>query len=123
MADEFLAAATAAGAKLSTRQFTTDKATDFRGVLTAVKGTAPDVVFYGGMDAQGGPMLKQMQQLNMASKFMGVTAFARENFQRSQVLRCKADKLSARKPAASLPNIRRGWTSLKNASNRKMARK
>jgi branched-chain amino acid transport system substrate-binding protein len=71
IADEFLAAATAAGAKLTTRQFTTDKATDFRGVLTAVKADAPDVVFYGGMDAQGGPMLKQMQQLNMASKFMG----------------------------------------------------
>lgn len=71
IADQFLASATAAGAKLTSRQFTTDKATDFRGVLTAVKGTSPDVVFYGGMDAQGGPMLKQMQQLGMSSNFMG----------------------------------------------------
>lgn len=71
IADEFLKSATASGAKLVSRQYTTDKATDFRGVLTAVKGESPDVVFYGGMDAQGGPMIKQMQQLGMASKFMG----------------------------------------------------
>ncbi|RQR35530.1 branched-chain amino acid ABC transporter substrate-binding protein [Burkholderia sp. Bp9143] len=71
IADEFLKSATSAGAKLVSRQYTTDKATDFRGVLTAMKGENPDVVFYGGMDAQGGPMIKQMQQLGMASKFMG----------------------------------------------------
>ncbi|BCG04019.1 branched chain amino acid ABC transporter substrate-binding protein (plasmid) [Paraburkholderia sp. PGU19] len=71
IADEFLKSAQASGAKLVSRQYTTDKATDFRGVLTAVKGENPDVVFYGGMDAQGGPMIKQMQQLGMQSKFMG----------------------------------------------------
>jgi branched-chain amino acid transport system substrate-binding protein len=71
IADEFLKSAEASGAKLVGRQYTTDKATDFRGVLTAVKGENPDVVFYGGMDAQGGPMLKQMQQLGMQSNFMG----------------------------------------------------
>jgi branched-chain amino acid transport system substrate-binding protein len=71
IADEFLKSAQASGAKLVSRQYTTDKATDFRGVLTAVKGENPDVVFYGGMDAQGGPMIRQMQQLGMQSKFMG----------------------------------------------------
>ncbi|WP_213309171.1 branched-chain amino acid ABC transporter substrate-binding protein [Paraburkholderia sacchari] len=71
IADEFLKSATGAGAKLVSRQYTTDKATDFRGVLTAVKASNPDMVFYGGMDAQGGPMLKQMEQLGMTSKFMG----------------------------------------------------
>lgn len=71
IADEFLKSATAAGARLVSRQYTNDKATDFRGILTEVKGENPDVVFYGGMDAQGGPMIRQMQQLGMASKFMG----------------------------------------------------
>lgn len=71
IAEEFLKSAQGAGAKIVSRQFTTDKATDFRGVLTSVKGDNPDVVFYGGMDAQGGPMIKQMQQLGMQSKFMG----------------------------------------------------
>jgi branched-chain amino acid transport system substrate-binding protein len=71
IAEEFLKAATAAGAKLVSRQYTNDKATDFHGILTEVKGAGPDVVFYGGMDAQGGPMIKQMQQLGMTAKFMG----------------------------------------------------
>ncbi|WP_087039465.1 branched-chain amino acid ABC transporter substrate-binding protein, partial [Caballeronia arvi] len=71
IADEFLKAAQANGAKLVSRQYTTDKATDFRGALTAVKGENPDVLFYGGMDAQGGPMIRQMQQLGMQTKFMG----------------------------------------------------
>ncbi|SMG02991.1 Leucine-, isoleucine-, valine-, threonine-, and alanine-binding protein [Burkholderia singularis] len=71
IADEFLKSATAAGAKLVSRQYTTDKATDFRGVLTAVKSENPDLVFYGGMDAQGGAMIKQMRQLGMTSKYMG----------------------------------------------------
>lgn len=71
IADEFLKSATAAGARLVSRQYTNDKATDFRGILTAAKGENPDVVFYGGMDAQGGPMIKQMQQLGIGAKFMG----------------------------------------------------
>jgi branched-chain amino acid transport system substrate-binding protein len=71
IADEFIKSATSAGAKVVSRQYTTDKATDFHGVLTSVKGDNPDVIFYGGMDAQGGPMLKQMEQLGMKSRFMG----------------------------------------------------
>ncbi|MEX3943085.1 branched-chain amino acid ABC transporter substrate-binding protein [Paraburkholderia sp. BR10937] len=71
IAEEFVKSATAAGAKVVSRQYTNDKATDFHGILTEVKGTNPDVVFYGGMDAQGGPMIKQMQQLGMTAKFMG----------------------------------------------------
>ncbi|WP_118179321.1 branched-chain amino acid ABC transporter substrate-binding protein [Paraburkholderia phosphatilytica] len=71
IAEEFVKAATAAGAKVVSRQYTNDKATDFHGILTEVKGANPDVVFYGGMDAQGGPMIKQMQQLGMTAKFMG----------------------------------------------------
>ena len=41
------------------REKTNDKATDFKAILTKLKGKAPDAVFYGGMDATGGPMLKQ----------------------------------------------------------------
>ena len=48
-------------------QFTTDKATDFMAILTAVKSKNPDAVFFGGMDAQGGPMLRQMEQLGMGN--------------------------------------------------------
>ena len=54
-----------------TRQFTTDKATDFTAILTAVKAKKPDIVFYGGMDAVAGPMIRQMKQLGINAKFMG----------------------------------------------------
>jgi len=53
-------------------QFTTDKATDFMAILTAIKAKNPDAVFYGGMDPQAGPMLRQMEQLGMANvKYFG----------------------------------------------------
>lgn len=71
VADEFAKAAQAAGGKMLDRQFTTDKATDFTAILTAIKGDKPDVVFFGGMDAVGGPMLRQMKQLGLKAKFMG----------------------------------------------------
>ena len=71
VADEFTKAAEAAGAKIVAKEFTTDKATDFNAILTSIKGKKPDVVFFGGMDAVGGPMLKQMKSLGITAKFMG----------------------------------------------------
>jgi branched-chain amino acid transport system substrate-binding protein len=71
VADEFEKAAKAAGGNLVGREFTNDKATDFMPILTKLQGKKPDVVFFGGMDAVGGPMLKQMQSLGMNVKFMG----------------------------------------------------
>jgi branched-chain amino acid transport system substrate-binding protein len=71
VASEFEKAAKAAGATISKREFTNDKATDFTGILTGIKAAKPDVIFYGGMDAVAGPMLRQMRQLGIQSKFMG----------------------------------------------------
>jgi branched-chain amino acid transport system substrate-binding protein len=71
LAEEFEKAAKAAGANIVGHEFTTDKSTDFNAILTKLKGEKPDIVFFGGMDAVGGPMLKQMKQLDMNVKFMG----------------------------------------------------
>jgi branched-chain amino acid transport system substrate-binding protein len=71
VADEFEKAVKAAGGAIADRQFTNDKATDFNAILTTIKGKKPDVVFYGGMDAVAGPMLKQMKALGVNAKFMG----------------------------------------------------
>ncbi len=73
LADEFVKGVRAAGGKVDvvSRQFTNDKATDFSAILTQIKGKAPDLVFYGGMDAVAGPMLKQMKALGINVKFMG----------------------------------------------------
>ncbi|CAN7176450.1 branched-chain amino acid ABC transporter substrate-binding protein [Variovorax sp. LjRoot178] len=71
VAEEFEKAAKAAGGNIVGHEFTTDKSTDFNAILTKLKGAKPDVLFFGGMDAVGGPMLKQVKQLGMNVKFMG----------------------------------------------------
>ncbi len=71
LADQFEKAAKAAGGTIVGREFTNDKATDFRAILTSVKGKRPDLVFYGGMDAQAGPMAAQMKSLGIKAKFLG----------------------------------------------------
>lgn len=71
VADEFEKGVKAAGGKVVKREFTNDKATDFTAILTSIKGAKPEIVFYGGMDAVAGPMLRQMKQLGITSKFMG----------------------------------------------------
>jgi branched-chain amino acid transport system substrate-binding protein len=71
VADEFDKAVKAAGGKVVGREFTSDKSTDFMPILTTLKGKKPDIVFFGGMDAVAGPMLKQMKSLGIPAKFMG----------------------------------------------------
>ena len=71
VADEFEKGVAAAGGTVVGREFTNDKATDFNAILTTLKAKKPDVVFFGGMDAVAGPMLKQMKQLGITAKFMG----------------------------------------------------
>ena len=52
------------------RERTTDKETDFKAILTKIKAKSPDVVFYGGMDATGGPLLKQARELGIKAVFV-----------------------------------------------------
>ena len=70
LADEMEKAAKAGGAAVVAREFTKNDATDFTAILTKIKGKKPDVIFYGGMDAQAGPMLKQIKTLGINAKFL-----------------------------------------------------
>jgi len=70
IADEFAKSAQASGAQIVAREYTNDKAVDFSAVLTSIKGKKPDLIFFGGMDPQGAPMLKQMKSLALNAKFM-----------------------------------------------------
>ena len=71
VAEEFVKAVKKAGGNIVGQEFTTDKATDFMPILTTLKGKNPDVIFFGGMDAVAGPMMRQMKNLGIKSKFMG----------------------------------------------------
>jgi branched-chain amino acid transport system substrate-binding protein len=59
----------AAGVQVVAREKATDKTTDFKAILTKMKGKTPDAIFYGGMDATGGPMIKQARELGIKSAF------------------------------------------------------
>jgi branched-chain amino acid transport system substrate-binding protein len=71
VADEFEKGVKAAGGTIVGREFTNDKASDFNAILTTLKAKKPDVIFFGGMDAVAGPMMKQMKSLGINAKFMG----------------------------------------------------
>ena len=71
VAEEFVKAVKANGGAIAETQYTTDKATDFSAILTQIKSKKPDVIFFGGMDAVAGPMIRQMKQLGINAKFVG----------------------------------------------------
>ena len=83
LADEFVKGVkkTGAGATVVSRQFTNDKATDFNAILTQIRARDPDVIFYGGMDAVAGPMLKQMRALGLRAKLVSGDGVCSEKMQ------------------------------------------
>ncbi|KQW20187.1 branched-chain amino acid ABC transporter substrate-binding protein [Acidovorax sp. Root402] len=90
VASVFKATAQQKGLKVVAEEFTNDKATDFMAILTAIKNKKPDAIFYGGLDAQAGPMLRQMEQLGLGNvKFFGGDALCTE----------KLPELSGKTPA------------------------
>ncbi|MBT9476877.1 branched-chain amino acid ABC transporter substrate-binding protein [Polaromonas sp.] len=94
VADVFKATARQKGMEVVGEEFTSDKATDFMAILTSIKSKKPDAIFFGGLDAQAGPMLRQMEQLGLSSvKFFGGDALCTE----------KLPELSSK--AASLKNV------------------
>ncbi|SFD93091.1 branched-chain amino acid ABC transporter substrate-binding protein [Paracidovorax konjaci] len=71
VAREFTEEAKRQGMKVVTTEFTTDKATDFTAILTNVRGSRADAVFYGGYSPQGGPMVRQMRSLGINVPLLG----------------------------------------------------
>ena len=69
LANEVEKTLTAAKIKVLPREKGTDKTTDWKAVLTKVKGKKPDAIFYGGMDATGGPLVKQGRELGIKAIF------------------------------------------------------
>jgi branched-chain amino acid transport system substrate-binding protein len=106
LADEFEKAATAGGATILAREFTDTTKTDFTAILTSIKGKNPDLIFYGGMDAQAGPMMKQIQNLGLAAKYL-----AGDGVQTAEFLKLAADAAEgvyASSPGVPLDNMPQG---------------
>jgi branched-chain amino acid transport system substrate-binding protein len=72
VAVEFVKGLKEAGATVVAKEFTTDKAVEFSAILTRIRASKPDLVFFGGMSSVAGPMLHQMKQLGLGNvKFVG----------------------------------------------------
>ncbi|SAK41941.1 extracellular ligand-binding receptor [Caballeronia pedi] len=70
LADEFVKTAQAGGVKVAAREATTEKARNFKAILTKIKRIQPDVVMYGGMDVTGGPFAKEAAALGIKAKIL-----------------------------------------------------
>lgn len=70
LANEFAKQVVADGGTVMYRGGNSNKAVDFRAVLTLIKGMSPDAIFYAGEEATGGPFFKQAMQLNLQAKFL-----------------------------------------------------
>ncbi|MGF6932229.1 branched-chain amino acid transport system substrate-binding protein [Paraburkholderia sp. UCT70] len=70
LAVEFEKQAKADGITVLSHDASTDKAVDFRAILTKIKGEKPDAIMYGGLDGTGGPFAKQAKQLGITVKVL-----------------------------------------------------
>ena len=71
IATEFIRQARASGLSVAGHEFTTDKASDFSAVLTALKAKKVEAIFFGGYAAQAAPMVRQMKQLGLSAMLLG----------------------------------------------------
>jgi branched-chain amino acid transport system substrate-binding protein len=82
VADEFIKGLKAPGVRVVGKEFTNPNATDYTAILTSIKAKKPDLVFFGGMDSVGGPMLKQMKALGINAQYMGGDGICTESLGR-----------------------------------------
>ncbi|QCP50309.1 branched-chain amino acid ABC transporter substrate-binding protein [Trinickia violacea] len=80
LAEQFEAAVKASGGSLIDHEFTSDKAVDFRSILTEVKSKNPDFIYYAGADAQSAPLVKQARGLAIKALFASGEMSKTEDF-------------------------------------------
>ena len=68
------------GANVVNREAATDKTTDFKAVLTKIKGLNPDFVFWGGMDDTAATLVKQMKELGITAKLVAADGACTDKF-------------------------------------------
>lgn len=106
LADEFEKGVKANGGNVIVHEYTNDKASDFTAILTKIKGMSPDLVFYGGMDGQGAPMVKQMKTLGLNTPFLGGDGIHTAEFMK--LAGPAAEGVTASLPGVPLDSMPRG---------------
>ncbi len=109
LADVFKATAEQKGIEVLATEFTNDKATDFTAILTKIKSKKPDAIFYGGLDAQAGPMLRQMMQLGLPNvKFFGGDALCTEKLPELSSMSANLSNVTCATGGASVEKMQGG---------------
>jgi branched-chain amino acid transport system substrate-binding protein len=80
LAAEFEKYVKTVGGSLVSHEYTNDQATDFRAILTTVKGTRADLLFFAGLGGQGSMFVKQARQLGFTGTLMSGATFANNPF-------------------------------------------
>lgn len=80
LANQFVKGVQANGGAVIDHQYVTDKTVDFSGVLTEIKSKRPDLVFFGGIDAEAAPLVRRMRQLNIEAPLLGAGGFVSQTF-------------------------------------------
>jgi branched-chain amino acid transport system substrate-binding protein len=80
LADAFEKGAKEANGHIVDREYTNDKAVDFRAILTTLKEKNVDMIFFGGLDEQGAMLVKQMRSLGMPALLFGAGALKSNAF-------------------------------------------
>jgi branched-chain amino acid transport system substrate-binding protein len=69
LANEVEKALKAAGVTVLPREKGNNTQTDWKAILTKLRGKKPDAIFYGGMDSGAGPLMKQGRELGLKAVF------------------------------------------------------
>jgi len=88
LADEFKKKAEAIGLKSVGYEGITIGEVDFNAVLNQVAAVKPDLVYFGGMYAEAGLLVKQAREKNITAKFMGG-----DGIDSSEIVKIAGDKI------------------------------
>jgi branched-chain amino acid transport system substrate-binding protein len=71
VADAFAKGFAGAGGKVLKREVRPDSSNDYSNAIQSISKTKPDLVFWGGMDTNAGPLLRQMRERSLNIPLLG----------------------------------------------------
>lgn len=80
LADQFVKSVDNHAGHVVAREYVDDKTVDFSPVLTTLKAQNPDLIFFGGVDAQAAPLARRIKQLGINATLMGAGGFVSQTF-------------------------------------------
>ncbi|MFB2539111.1 MULTISPECIES: branched-chain amino acid ABC transporter substrate-binding protein [unclassified Acinetobacter] len=80
LADQVAKSMTEGGATVAVREAATSTTTDFKSILTKIKSSNADYIFWGGMDDTAATLVKQMKELGMTTKLASADGACTDKF-------------------------------------------